>query len=343
MIKKDAITEDVLENVVFDLYKDGEIYKYGLVTDENGMIQVSELPWGEYYFVEVSTIDGYLFDTTSTDIVVIDATYVDGEPLTVEKFNIPTIISFSKVDIADGKEVAGAFLEIYEVVLEELSEDETEDENLVFVTSWLSDGSVHEVYATLGAGKTYVLKETIAPQGYGYIHADIYFTVNEDGSITTEATLAEDENGNAVIMVEDEAIKLEVNKVDVRTNQKLEGAVFAVYDGETAEEIVSWTSDKETNYNLGALLVADRKYVLKEVQAPEGYRTIGDVEFVIDREGKVELLTESNLVIYEDGYMIIGNDRIPVNTSDTSNVGMYYILMLFSMFGIIVLPRRRKE
>ncbi|MBR5796008.1 MAG: hypothetical protein IKY26_07665, partial [Erysipelotrichaceae bacterium] len=232
LIKKDAITEDVLENVVFDLYKDGEIYKYGLVTDENGMIQVSELPWGEYYFVEVSTIDGYLFDTTSTDIVVIDATYVDGEPLTVEKFNIPTIISFSKVDIADGKEVAGAFLEIYEVVLEELSEDETEDENLVFVTSWLSDGSVHEVYATLGAGKTYVLKETIAPQGYGYIHADIYFTVNEDGSITTEATLAEDENGNAVIMVEDEAIKLEVNKVDVRTNQKLEGAVFAVYDGE---------------------------------------------------------------------------------------------------------------
>ena len=190
---------------------------------------------------------------------------------------------------------------------------------------------------------SYVLKETIAPQGYGYIHADIYFTVNEDGSVTTEATLAEDENGNAVIMVEDEAIHLEVNKVDSHTKQKLEGAVFAIYDGETAEEIISWTSEKETNYNLGAQLIADRKYILKEVQSPEGYRTIGDVEFVVDREGKVELVTESTHVTCVDGYMEIGNDRIPVDTSDTSNVGMYYILMLFSMFGIIVLPRRRKE
>ena len=228
------------------------------------------------------------------------------------------------------------------VASEELSEDEEDDENLVFVTSWLSDGTVHKIQGELAVGRTYVLKETIAPVGYGFIKADIYFMINEDGTISTEAPYAEDENGNTVLLVEDEAINLVVNKVDYHSKEILVGATFAIYDSETEEEIISWTTDEEGYYDLGAQLLADKAYVLKEIEAPEGYMTIEDVEFVVDREGNIELITESKYVTCLDGYMEVGNERIPVETGDSSNVGMYFMLMLLSMLGIAI-PRSKKQ
>ena len=54
------------------------------------------------------------------------------------------------------------------------------------VEEWTSTNEAHEVTG-LTTGKTYILRETVAPEGYG-ITSDTTFELKEDGSIDTEKT-----------------------------------------------------------------------------------------------------------------------------------------------------------
>ena len=58
------------------------------------------------------------------------------------------------------------------------------DENGTVIEEWVSTNEPHYIEAQLIAGKTYTLKETIAPDGYTIANS-IDFTVNEDGTVNT--------------------------------------------------------------------------------------------------------------------------------------------------------------
>ena len=96
-----------------------------------------------------------------------------------------TSVKVSKVDVADGKELAGAKIQIL-------------DKNGKVVAEWTSTTEAHEEKG-LKTGVTYTLHETVAPQGYD-ITSDTKFIINEDGTIKR---LSGNITKDGVLLVED--------------------------------------------------------------------------------------------------------------------------------------------
>ena len=125
--KKDAVTEEKLEGVIFGLYagediltSQGEVLveKDTLLekkaTDENGQLTFdSDLYHGAYYVKEEVRKPGYL---PNEEIWEIEAVYEDQNlaeiVLTKEIENQPTKSQFTKTDATTGEELEGAKLQI---------------------------------------------------------------------------------------------------------------------------------------------------------------------------------------------------------------------------------------
>ena len=162
------------------------------LVDENGEVidewvsdgtnhVVTELPVGKYTLKETAAPDGYVIATDISFEVFVDgsavvenvdatATTEDGHPLIV-MVDDTTKVEISKLDITNDEELVGATLQII-------------DEDGVVVEEWVSYEHPHFIEAQLIAGKTYTLKETIAPDGYTIANS-IDFTVNKDGTVNT--------------------------------------------------------------------------------------------------------------------------------------------------------------
>ena len=142
---------------------------------------VTELSVGKYTLKETAAPDGYIIATNISFEVFADgsaivenvdaaATTEDGHPLIV-MVDDTTKVEISKLDITNDEELVGATLQII-------------DENGEVIEEWVSTNEPHYIEAKLIAGKTYTLKETIAPDGYTIANS-IDFTVNEDGTVNT--------------------------------------------------------------------------------------------------------------------------------------------------------------
>jgi Cna protein B-type domain protein len=157
---------------------DGEIIDEWISDGTNHI--VTELPAGDYTLKEIAAPDGYVIATDiefevfadgTIKIRNVDSTAIseDGNPLIV-MVDDTTKVKISKRDITTDKELPGATLQIID-----------EDGNVV--EEWVSADEAHLVEGKLIAGKEYMLREIIAPDGYE-IANEIKFTVNEDGSVT---------------------------------------------------------------------------------------------------------------------------------------------------------------
>ncbi len=162
------------------------------LVDENGEVidewvsdgtnhVVTELPVGKYTLKETAAPDGYIIATDISFKVFADGSVIvenmdataateDGHPLIV-MVDDTTKVEISKLDITNDEELVGATLQII-------------DENGTVIEEWVSYEHPHFIEAQLIAGKTYTLKETIAPDGYTIANS-IDFTVNEDGTVNT--------------------------------------------------------------------------------------------------------------------------------------------------------------
>ena len=177
--KKDAVTEEKLEGVIFGLYaredilsQQGEVLveKDTLLekkaTDENGQLTFdSDLYHGKYYVKEEVRKPGYL---PNEEIWEIDASYTDQNlaeiQLTKEVENQPTESQFTKTDATTGEELEGAKLQILNKDGEILEE-------------WVTDGKPHLV-EKLPVGEELTLREITAPEGYE-IAEDVKFTLED--------------------------------------------------------------------------------------------------------------------------------------------------------------------
>ena len=99
-----------------------------------------------------------------------------------------TKVSVSKVDVADGKELEGAHIQIL-------------DKDGKVVEEWDSKPEAHVVEG-LKTGETYTLRETVAPKGYD-ITSDTTFTIDENGKVKSTGNTTKDKDGNTVLLVED--------------------------------------------------------------------------------------------------------------------------------------------
>jgi len=83
LVKKDAETKELLAGATFKLVNAANETIFIGETDKDGLLSVSDLPFGIYEFIEVSAPEGYKLDETPIKVEVT----LDGETVVCEKFN----------------------------------------------------------------------------------------------------------------------------------------------------------------------------------------------------------------------------------------------------------------
>ena len=151
-------------------------------------------------------------------------------------------VSITKIDSKTKKGLAGATFVLY-------------DNSGKQITTWTSTTGAH-IIQNLPNG-TYKLKETKAPAGYKISKESTTFTIS-------------DTNRDVTVKVENTALTKLVNivKIDKSTGQPLAGAHLIVKN-EKGETIADFVSTEEP-YVIKDL--ADGKYSVYEVEAPDGYK-----------------------------------------------------------------------
>lgn len=164
--------------------------------------------------------------------------------------------------------------------------------------------------------------------------------------------------------VYDETTQIEVNKLDTRTHEWVEGAKLVILDKESGKEVASWTSGKAPQ-KLAKTLNVGTIYLLREVEAPGEYRLANDVEFVIDNYGNVTItkgtengnaeLSDNTITLYDtmmDAEEVEQREHettreVPLGTILAQTGDMLPILgigliVLASLIALIVAGRRRR-
>ena len=240
-----------------------------------------------YKLVEKVAPEGYAYTTDIEFSVGTDGTITTSAKKTSDAQGNDTYLvedaklhfNVNKTELGTGDEVEGAELTVYE---------KQADGTLKKVegASWTSKkGETHDFGEKLEAGKTYVLREEVAPDGYGYV-TDIEFTVEKDGKVTTTMPKTKDSAGNDTYLVEDARIRLEVDKRATGTGEELDGAVLELLDA-AGNVVESWTSKKGETHNFGGKLKAGESYTLRETIAPDGYTCVTDMKFTVGKDGTV--------------------------------------------------------
>lgn len=270
VLKKDAVTGEPIEGVVFGLYTEADIKDAAgeivvakdslietAVTDEKGMVEFqADLPHGLYYVKEIESKPGYL---PNDEVYHLDASYTNPSleviEISCEIENQPTITEFTKTDLTGGQEVEGAKLQI-------LKDGEVIEE-------WVSGKEPHTVYA-LAPGE-YVLHEEQAPTEQGYVRAeDVTFTVEETGEVQR-------------VEMKDDHTKVSISKTDIVTGEEIEGAKLQILDKE-GNVVEEWVSGEE--HLIEYLPTGD--YTLHEVAAVDGYVVANDVAFTVEETGEIQ-------------------------------------------------------
>ncbi len=267
--------------------------------------KVKNLEKGKTYILhEVYAPEGYVL---ADDVVFMigdsgkminpDTNEEIGDTIVVKNEKSKVVIS--KIDIADGKEVEGAHLQVL-------------DDALDVVDEWDSTTTAHTIEG-LKTGVTYTIRETVAPEGYA-LTSDITFVIDSIGKVTTSATVADD----GTILVEDALTKVSISKVDIADSKEVEGAHLQVLD-DASKVVDEWDSTTTAHTIEG--LKTGVTYTIRETVAPDGYVVTTDITFVIDEIGKVTTtgnISDSGVILVEDA-RDLGNLQIK-KTIDGLNV-----------------------
>lgn len=258
--KRDITTEEELPGAHLKVTdKNGAVIDEWVSTTEPHMIK--GLAIGESYtLTETIAPDGYA-TTSSVTFEISDTNRM------VIMYDDVTKYKFIKVD-GNGVPLKGAVLR-----LEEISNSKDK-----FVEEWTTDGTEHIINGKLVVGKSYMLSEVKAPEGYP-IALPIRFNVSDD-------------NYTHVLKMENVITKTNVSKKSITTQEELPGAELAVMDkdGNIVDE---WTSTDEEHLIEG--LKPGETYTLTETLSPDGYVVSSDIEFTVNDDGTV-----TNVEMYDD-------------------------------------------
>ncbi|QTE68143.1 Cna B-type domain-containing protein [Clostridiales bacterium] len=229
----------------------------GLKTSEEYTLKETVAPEG--YTIATETT----FTIDETGKVTTTGTVTEDGVLLVE--DSKTSVKVSKVDIADGEELPGATIQII-------------DSEGNVVEEWVSTDEAHTIEG-LKTGEKYILRETVAPEGYTTA-TDTKFTIDENGKVTSTGSVTEDD----ILLVEDALTKVAVTKKDIESGEELAGAHFQVIDN-TGKAVEEWDSTATAHTIEG--LKTGEGYTLRETVAPTGYTVTTDIAFTIDQTGMV--------------------------------------------------------
>ena len=250
--------------------KDGKVVvekwttKAGEDTTVTGVFNVGET----YTLQEVTPPTGYAkaADINFTlnkkgEIVINDKT----ETLVVMR-DAKLQIKVSKKDITDTDELPGAVLQILDKADNSVIAEWTTTDKPVIITE-------KDCKKPLVAGNTYILHEKTAPDGYAYAK-DVEFTVHVDSIEGNEQLVTMHDAKNVVV----------VSKTDLAGTKELPGAKLQILSSDGKTVLESWTSTNE-EYKVTKKLKAGESYILREIEAPDGYAIADDVKFTVNKDG----------------------------------------------------------
>ena len=269
LIKLDPESNEPVEGVRFQYWKDGQYLGITEPTDENGEILIPDLDTGLYVFKEYSGPPDYTINPEDYEI------YVDVKDLSKDIFTLDIVnyekrtLIIEKLDAVTGKRLEGAK---FRVTSEDLNYDETytTDATGTIVLEHVRDG-------------TYVIEEIKAPDGY----------ILPEGTAATQTVVLNPGSENTVTVTFKDAPKtaIAIYKTDSVTGEPLEGAKFEV--STVAGRIIGYytTDAAGTAYTTR---LEPGVYVVKEVVAPDGYELDPTPQNAIVGTNDAELLHFTN-------------------------------------------------
>lgn len=241
-----------LARVEFALQKEDGSTLMTAVSDELGIVTFEKIPFGSYTIVETAPLSGYLRSEVNVCLTV-DGSFVNPSQPLATIVNRPAEILLHKVD-PEGNPLAGAGFALLN------GQGET-------VQTAVSDENGSVRFPSIPYGQ-YTLREMEAPAGFNRME-DLLLAV--DDSLTQPLTYTCVDIPN----------HYEFLKTDHRKNP-LQGGKFALEDaeGQLLQELVS-----DENGVVRAADLAPGRYVIREIQAPEGFnRSEETIELTIDEQ-----------------------------------------------------------
>jgi uncharacterized surface anchored protein len=228
----------------------------------------------------------------------------------------PIRVSISKKSIATGKDILGAKLRV-------------KNSDGSIIDEWISDGKEH-IISGIKEGK-YVLEEEFAPEGY-IISNSVQFQVNSSYEIQKVEMFDEVVKGKIII-----------DKIDKNTGEKLSGAIFELWEveGEKRKFIQRLVTDNKGIAESDELLfgiyddngkyIGSKEYILKEIQAPDGYKANSDditITFdYVDYNTKIVEVKKT-----------ISNEKEP-NIPTGDNVHWKWLVIIIFVAGTIIINK----
>ena len=262
------------------LDQDGNLIESWISSAQPHEITGKLVPGERYTMRETGAPDGFAYAE--------EISFTVSEDGIVEQISMqdkPTHVEITKYSVTGEKELPGARMELWE-----------EKEGGTLVDSWVSDRGAHVIKGKLIAGKSYVLVEKTAPDGY-WKAENVTFTVSLDGSIDQvkmydKPTEVQIEKRKWREEQERDKEKEEnrengQNKKD-EDNEFVKGAHLRISD-EAGNVILEWISEEKEKCIQGILKEGCR-YILEELEAPGGYEKAEPVPFTVSEDGTVTLV-----------------------------------------------------
>ena len=311
ILKVDEVTKNKLSGVQFGIYDEqGKKLKTSL-TGILGIATIKNLKEGTYTIKEEIVPLGY--DKAEDYTLIIENgnyTLKQAEEIKAQgeidlEGNIPTIKITIENKRAKGSITVYKIDEYLDTNKQEIPLQGVEfnlldtDQNVIATGTTNESGNI--VFEELEWGKTYILKEKQAPQGYELAEKNTYLSkINKDKVVVVENVR---KTGTVTLTKEDE-----------KTTEKIQGAKYGLYakediynkNGEVEYQKDQLISEKTTNENGQVTFekLTWGEYYIKEIESVYGYElseekhlfTVNDqnVENVIQKTGK-EVRSKANL------------------------------------------------
>lgn len=252
-IEKHDEASHPLAGVTFSLVNESGNTVMTAVTDANGLAVFEKVPFGTYRVVETAPLSGYTASAMDVSITV-DGTFVSPKQPIATVVNHPNEVYLKKVD-QDGKPLAGAVFGLYSA-FDGCIQQATSDE----------DGIVKFTRIPYGE---YVIKELKAPSGYLPSQTELPLVIGADFK----------PDNQPIATVVNHRKDIPCIKVDT-TGKPLAGVTFSLIHAVTHEVAETVVSDAQGKFHFTQFDYG--KWLIREVEAPEGYSKMADIELTVD-------------------------------------------------------------
>jgi hypothetical protein len=277
--KEDIYTQDEQKTKI---YSKDELILTAL-TNEEGIAYFDNIPIGNYYVKEVSTINGFALNDETKDVAITYRTTdvtLQEQQIPVVKYEIQkedarqtVLITITSKDEQTNEVIPGVVIGIYakEDIVDEQGKIIVKKDELIEQQTTDEQGSI-KTTCDLPLG-SYYAKEIQA--GKGYIENQEIIEINADY----------EEDGRAVLSIEKE-MKSKRTSIYVKTidedGNAINNSELQITD-EQGNVLVEWTNTQEVQEV--QKLEVGKIYILKEKRPVDGYVTIEEIMFSIQSNG----------------------------------------------------------